>query len=292
MYAPLLALLTACCIGVGEFSAHYPLRHVRALPGAFYSTAIQLILLIIAVLIVGDWGVTDWRGPAILMVAGVFHPGLFFILLLLSVDRLGPARGFTLKSTSPLFGVALAIMFLGERPTLHIWLGLFLVVGGIMYLTVERSARPVSKWAALYPLGAAFVSGLAPSLWKVGIQYLKNPLSGPLFTVIGGVAALLVANTLFSKKTEGGFWLTASPVKGMLLFLPMGALGAVAWVSYYSALTYGSVSEVMPLVQTAPLVSLLLSRLLLGESERVNLRLVISAVCIVLGAVLIILGRA
>ncbi len=113
MYAPLFALLTAFCIGSGDFSSHYGLRRVKALPGAFFSTGFQVIVLFIALLVLGRWESTDWRGPAILLIAGILHPGLFYFFLLMAVNRLGPARAITLKGTAPLFGVTLAISFPG-----------------------------------------------------------------------------------------------------------------------------------------------------------------------------------
>lgn len=291
MRAPLFALLTAFCLGAGDFSSHYGLRRVRPLTGAFFIICFQLLTLSAALLIRGRWDIPDWRGPIFFLVSGVLHPGVFFFFLLTAIQRLGPARAITLKSTSPFFGVAMAVLFLAERPSPSVLLGVFLVVGGVMYLTADRRLGGDVP-GLLYVVAAAFFSGLGPVLAKAGLGALNDTMLGPLFAMTGGAVTLFLGNTVFVGSREGAFWLRAPSAKAVLLFLPMGVLGALGWIFYYTALTYGSVSVVIPLVQTAPFVTLLLSRLLVQEQERVTLRLVISAVFIFLGAVLIALGRA
>jgi transporter family protein len=114
---------------------------------------------------------------------------------------------------------------------------------------------------------------------------------GPFFAVIGGILTLFIGNTILARRT-GGAWFRTTSLKGVLLFLPMGVLGGMGWIFYYTALTHGSVSQVLPLVQLAPFFAILYSRLFIQEQERVNLRLIFSAAAIVLGAVLITMGRA
>lgn len=289
--APVLALITSLCIGSADFSSHYGLRRVKALQGAFFSVCFQLLTILTVLLVRGEWEIEDWRGPTFFFLAGILHPGVFFVFLLLSIDRLGPARAVTLKGASPLFGVAIAVIFLGERPTLLIYLGLFLVVGGVMYLTAEPGNRIGLRKELAFPFIAAFFSGLAPNLAKVALGYMDDPTLGVGFGVAGGLVTLFIANTISAGKQEDGFWLRASSVKAAFLFSPMGILAGLGFITYYSALTVGSVSVVVPLVHTAPFVAILLSRLLIQEHEGINLRVVVSAVTVVLGAALITLGR-
>ncbi|MFQ5914615.1 MAG: DMT family transporter [Nitrospinota bacterium] len=290
--APVLALITALCIGSADFSSHYALRHVRALPGTFFSISFQLFTLLVILLIRGKWDVGDWRGPAFFILVGILHPGIFFLFLLMAIDRLGPARAITLKGTSPFFGVAIAIIFLGERPNFPIYLGLFLVAGGVMYLTSERgSGIRLSRNLAL-PLIAAFFGGLAPNLAKVALGYMNDAPMGAACVVFGGLVAMFLCNTLLAGKVDGKFWLRATASRAVFLFAPMGMLGAFGFITYFTALKFGSVAVVIPLVQTAPFVAVLLSRVLIQEQERVNLQLLVSVVSIVLGAVLITMGRA
>ncbi|MBI2880025.1 MAG: DMT family transporter [Candidatus Tectomicrobia bacterium] len=290
--APVFALVTALCIGTADFSSHYGLRHVRALSGAFFSVCFQWLTLGVILSIRGKWEIGDWRGPAIFFLQGMLHPGIFFVFLFLSIARLGPARAITLKGTSPFFSVAIALFFLGERPSPAIYVGLFLVAGGVMSLTAERGGRVRLGKELAFPLIAAFLSGVGPNLAKLALRYMNDPPLGVLFGVSGAMATLFIANTVLSGKVGGRFWLRASPFGHVLLFCPMGTLAAFGFIAYYTALSLGSVAVVAPLVQTAPFVAILLSRLLIQEQEGVNLRLVFSAVAVVLGAALITTGRA
>lgn len=160
-----------------------------------------------------------------------------------------------------------------------------------MYLTSEKRERISSKWGFVFPLTAAFLSGLAPNFAKVGLRYLPNPMLGPFFAIAGGIVALAVINTFFSRG-EGGFsWLLKSSPRGILMFIPMGILASVGHIFYFTALIYGPVSQVLPLVHTAPFIAILLSRILIQEHERVNFRLILSALCIFSGVVLITSGK-
>ncbi|MDP6619639.1 MAG: EamA family transporter [Nitrospinota bacterium] len=291
MEAPLFALLTAFCIGSADFSSHYGLRHLKPMQGGFFMVCIQLVTILAAILLFRDWTVPDWRGPVYYILAGVFHPGLFFYVLLNAVERNGPARTVTFKATAPLFGVAIAFLVLGERPTLAVYVGLFLVVGGVMRLSSGGGGLMVRGRGIFYLLAAAFIGGLMPNLAKFGLKYLDDPVMGPFFAVIGGILTLFIGNTILARRT-GGAWFRTTSLKGVLLFLPMGVLGGMGWIFYYTALTHGSVSQVLPLVQLAPFFAILYSRLFIQEQERVNLRLIFSAAAIVLGAVLITMGRA
>ncbi len=291
MEAPLFALLTAFCVGSADFSAHYGLRHLRPMQGGFFSVCVQLVTIFVAIALFRDWTVPDWRGPVYFILAGVFHPGLFFFVLLSAVERNGPARTITFKATSPLFGVALAFLALGERPTLIVYVGLFLLVGGVVRLSMESGGLMVRGRGIVYLLAAAFIGGLMPNMAKYGLQYLDDPVMGPFFAVIGGILTLFIGNTILARRT-GEAWFRTSSLKGVLLFIPMGVLGGMGWIFYFTALTHGSVSQVLPLVQMAPFFAILLSRLLIQEPERINLRLVVSAAVIVAGAVLITMGRA
>ncbi len=290
--APLLALVAALFIGSADFSSHYAMRRIRALPGAFFSLLFQLITLAVVLLIRGDWEVGGPWGPAFFGLVGFLHPGAFVVFLLTAVGRLGPARAQTLKGTSPFFGVAIAILFLGERPNLPIYLGLFLVAGGVMYLTSESSGRIGMRKDVVFPLTAAFLAGLFPTLAKVGLRHMNDPALGAACAIAGGAAAVFLTNTFWTGSANGRFWLWAHPLKDASLFIPMGVLGSLGYFIYFTALQTGAVAVVIPLVHASPFVGILLSRILIQAHEGVNPRLIVTAVAVVLGAALITLGRA
>ena len=211
--------------------------------GGFFSVCFQLVTILLAILIFKDWDIPDWRGPVYFILAGVFHPGLFFYVLLNAVERNGPARTVTFKATAPLFGVALAFLVLGERPNPAVYVGLFLVVSGVMYLTSGSGGMMGTGRGVFYLVGAAFIGGLMPNLAKYGLKYIEDPIMGPPFAVLGGIVTLFIGNTILAWRSGEAWFRSCSPM-GVLLFLPMGILGGMGWIFYYTALSYGSVSQV------------------------------------------------
>jgi transporter family protein len=282
----------AVLIGTGEFSARFGLRYVRPLSGVFLGICYQLLTMVVILSIRGGWSVPDWRGPALFFVVGILHPGAYFLALLTAIDRLGPARAITVRGTSPLFGVALAVLFLAERPDVLIYLGLICIAGGVMFLTAGGGGKKVQRRDWGFALMAAFFSGLAPTVTKAALGYMNDPLLGVFFAIVGGLLSILIANTLIERKSRGPFWIRSIPAKAVWLFLPMGVLTGLAYITWFVALSVGTVSVVVPLVQSSPFIAIFLSRFLLQSEERVDSRLIFSALSIVAGAILVTLGRA
>ena len=292
MYAPAFALSAAVLVGVSEFSAHFGLRHVKPLAGVFLATCYQLLTLLAVLSIRGTWEVADWRGAGLFFVVGIIHPGAYFLALLTAMRRMGPARAITVRASSPFFAVALAVMFLAERPSVQVYLGLVLIVGGVMVLTAGGGGKRVRGAVWLFAFLAAFCSGLAPALTKVALGYGGDPVLGVLFAIAGGLVSIVIANTAIEGRNPDMFWMRAIPRRAVLLFLPMGVLSALAYIAWFVALSLGTVSVVAPLVQCSPLVAIVMSRIFLQAEERINSGLIVSALSIVAGAALVTWGRA
>lgn len=294
MYAVAFALLGAVLVGVGEFSAHFGLRHVRPLFGVFLGSCYQVLTLLVVLAIRGTWDPGDWRGAALFFLVGIFHPGAYFVALLNAIDRLGPARAITVRATSPVFAVALAVLFLAERPSVLVCLGLPMIVGAVMFLTKGGGGKGgrVRRADWLFAVSAAFFSGLAPVLIKAALRYGGDPVLGVLFTMMGGLTSIVIANSVLEGKTAGPFWVRRIPARAVLLFLPLGVLTGLAFITVFLALSLGTVSVVMPLLQSSPLIAILMSRTFLRSEERVDFRLILCAAAVVLGAALVTLGRA
>jgi len=61
------------------------------------------------------------------------------------IQMLGPNRVAALYPTIIVFGSALAILFLGERPQWFHLIGTVLIVGGVLYATWNAQARTPSE---------------------------------------------------------------------------------------------------------------------------------------------------
>ncbi|HET7141615.1 MAG TPA: DMT family transporter [Candidatus Limnocylindria bacterium] len=83
-----------------------------------------------------------WASIGYLMVFGSI---LAFVFLQIGVARIGAARASAFTLLVPLFGVALSIAFLGERPTLLAMAGGVVVLAGLWLIQTDRATTPAPE---------------------------------------------------------------------------------------------------------------------------------------------------
>lgn len=292
MDALAFALLAAAIIGVGEFSAHFGLRRVKPLTGVCLATGYAIPALLIILIFRGQWEVGAWQGLALFVLVGILHPGGYFFALFNAIQRIGPSRAITIRATSPLFTVFFAVAFLDERPTFHVYLGVVLLVSGVMFLSLGGEKIKANRTGWYFGLLASFFSGLAPTFTKGALLYWNDPVLGVFFAILSGFLFIAVINSFLERNLENGLWITSIPYKAYLFFLPTGILTGAAYSAWFFALSLGPVSTVIPIVQMSPLFAILMARIFLQKEERVDARLVVSALVVIGGAALIAMGRA
>lgn len=89
--------------------------------------------------------IIDLKTVLICLYLAIFPSVLAYICYNRSIQLLGPNRVAALYPTIVLFGSALAIGFLGERPQWYHLVGTVLIVGGVLYATRQsRTAAPAT----------------------------------------------------------------------------------------------------------------------------------------------------
>lgn len=223
--------------------------------------------------------------------AGVAGLCLARVSLFKSVEQIGASRTSPVVASNVLFATLFAYAFLGERVTPTHLLGIGLIVGGVALLSWETTSRGeanAGSWreqgvTLAYPIAAAVLIGIEPIFVTIGLA------EGT--TVLAGLAAMMLAGTL----GFAGYWLasrTTLQVRGtdaaLRWYLAAGLATTVGFTSYLLALETATVVVVMPILQTNPLLVLLLSALFLPTRlERISRRLVVAACVIVLGATIV-----
>ncbi|MBI2879957.1 MAG: DMT family transporter [Candidatus Tectomicrobia bacterium] len=289
----LLAFLSAFFYGSADTSYRFTLRRVPPLLLAVIYTGTQLA---ITGVIVGlrPRAALDPAGIAWFALGGVFNPALFMLFFFAGVRRMGSARAATLKATAPIFAVAAAVAILGERPRWPQYGGAVSVAAGVMALYGE-GARGDWPWgAAVFPLLAAFSTGFASVLFKLGLGRVPDPYLG-LFVALAACAAILVPVWAYKSARRDPIALPApaafsSPKeKARTAFLAL--LSSVVSIGgnlfLFLALDAGRVSTVFPLIQCSPLVVLFYSAVFLRSLERPTGRLFLGVALILAGAYLV-----
>lgn len=133
--------------------------------------------------------------------------------------------------------------------------------------------------------GLALAAGMAYGLNAVLIRQTVSAFGAPLVGSSIALAMGVVSLGLLAWITRGGVSEGKRLPRRAIVFLLISGLGSAIGVgSNFVALSLAPVVVVSPITATNPLITILLSRLFLQRSERVNLRVVLGG-CLVVGGI-------
>ena len=259
----------------------------NAMTGSFISlsmsAAVLWLLLIISVPLSALWT------PAIFIfiAAGFFAPGIGRTLSYVGIERIGVARSVPIVNSSPIFASIFAVIFLGETWVLQNIVGTFLVILGVVTLSMVRRAE--GKWRKrdiVYPVVGAVAFGASAILRKAGLEFIGIPVLAAAVTA--GAAALLSFCLL---QIQGGKQAIKLTSKSAGWLFAAALFNTAAMLSVFYALSHGKVVIVEPLVSSNPVLTLLFTAIFLRDLEALNLRVLIGALLTVTGTILVVLVK-
>lgn len=281
------ALLAAFLFALGPQFQNIALTEIDGRTGTAISIASSCLYLWLMAPFLMDW--SHWLNPGVLIFAliGLIRPALSANLGVAGMRHLGPTLTSTLSSTTPLFGTALGVLWLGEVLTTETAVGTLGIVVAIVVLAQRRKGVPATwpLWALALPIGAAMIRSLGHALSKIGMEFIPDPYFAAL---VGFTVSMMVTGGL--RSTQRG----AEPIRwrtrGPALFALAGLCFASAILSLNHALLHGTVVSVVPIVAASPVFTMMLT-VLLFRRERLTPR-IFAAVLLVVGSVIVIaLGR-
>lgn len=207
------------------------------------------------------------------------------------IEKIGSSRTEPIKASQPLHATVIAVIVLGETVGALHFVGILLVMLGVGVISWETAHDNPGKlpkkqlWFGLaFGLGAALFYGVEPMFAKLGF--------GQGTPGLVGLAVKTFAATL-------GFfgylwWRNALPSLSKLRtndtkwYVAAGIANSAFLMSYYAALEISPVAVVVPIVQTSPLMVVLLSFAFLPRRlEQVTWKLTAAAAVVVAGAVMV-----
>jgi len=281
-----LALLSSVFLGTAVVLANVGLRYLHPARGALVSipsTTLLFWLLAPFLLHGGGWNATAF---SIFAAVGVVFPAVVTLLNFASNRITGPTIAGTVSSTTPLFAVLVAIVFLREPLTVPAAVGTAAIVLGVIAFTArgEKTSREWAAWAILLPLAGAAIRGGAQAAVKGGLVLWPEPFVAVLVGyTVSCVTIFAASRTLVPRD--------AAPLnrRGVVWFMAVGFCNGAGMLAMYAALARSPVSVVSPLAATYPLFTLALSALFLRE-ERFGARVLAGVALTVAGV--IVLARA
>jgi uncharacterized membrane protein len=217
------------------------------------------------------------------VVAGIFSPALVRWLYFISLDRIGPSVSSSILATGPAYTAVMALVFLKERITLQIGLGIIVIIGGIVIferdLNNKKEIARHNRKDLAFPLLAALLFSFAVVLRKMGLNILDSPIFG---VTVGFVTSLAfyAGMCLVSKKLRASISIAK---KDLPYFCGAGIFLTAAWLIMFYALSIGDAIVVTPLANLHPLVVLVLSYFFLGKIEKITKGILLGACVVVVG---------
>ena len=127
--------LSACLLwGLGTVMLKPAITHMTSVQANSIRLPLAALVLFLA---------RSWTGPVvrirdidrralfIVAVSGIIGMGIGSMLYVMAIARIGPAKMATLGSVSPVFGLVMAVIFLKEKVTLRLVMGVGLCVVGV-----------------------------------------------------------------------------------------------------------------------------------------------------------------
>ena len=191
-----------------------------------------------------------------------------------------------MSSTQPLIATTLAVVFLGESPTLPTILGTCCIVGGVTLLS-SRSKEQAKKmtWQprdVFFPLFAGLLFASRDAVVRGAMFTLNNPY------IAATTAATTSAIMLMTYLCVGRRWRDLVISRPNFLFLLFSGLCAGFFYFFlFNALSVGSVVVVSPLTGSAPVFVLFFSIAFVSDHESITVRLILGGLIVMFGGSLI-----
>ena len=214
---------------------------------------------------------------------GLFRPALSINLSVAGVKHMGPTLTSGLAATAPIITAFFAIALLDEILTLPIAIGTGGVIAGIVLTAIKPAGgqpRGWPLWAMLFPLGAAFFRAVGYPVTMIGFKELPDAFFAGL---VSYSVSLLVALSIFKiqRRTFASFsW-------GYGWFALAGMINGISIYSLNTALKFGQLLTVAPVVDCSPLFTMLMGWLIF-KREIITWRLVMSISLMISGIIVVV----
>ena len=276
------ALLTAICFGLNAVLVRKGMKESTPVTATLTVTAVQVTIL--SILLLFDLPELNWTAIIYFVLAGFFAAILGRTMNYLSIDKLGVPISTSLTGTNPIFALILAVLFLGEKVSIATMLGTLLVVVGIALMSGWGSENKLNTKDLVLPLASAFFYACSSAVRKVGLNILPESVLG---AVVGALTSLIAYPILLRLMGRSGEFKLSR--KALPWLIGGGIATSTAWIGMFTATQMGSVSVVSAIIGANPLFGLILSAVMLRDTERITRQVALGSVLIVVAVIMITL---
>ena len=283
MFAEIVAILSAMGWAGDSVLVRFGLRRSNIFAAMLISYAVSITC--VWSYLIATTSLEFLKSPAMIyyLISGCLQPLFARALFYEGITRIGVARAGPLRACEPLFAAAAAVTFLGEKPGIVVYFGTVLIVGSVWVISGRQEGE--KNWRlidATLPIGAAMISTVSQTLRKQALKIIPDPFVA--VAIVTTVSLLLLLGFIFTTKRTEQLRMTRDSFG---FFVCAALIATAAQIANFIALGRGQMSAIIPLLNTSPLFTVVLSAVFLRKLETVNLRIVIGAILMVAGVGLI-----
>ena len=214
-------------------------------------------------------------------VVGLLNSGIPFALYCFALLTIPTGLSAILNATAPLFGAAVAWLWLNDRLNASRVLGLIIGLLGVVLLAWDKTSVNPSGGSSLLAIGACLLACLC---YGTAASFTKRYLMGlpPLLTAAGSQLGAALALAL------PALWLWPAHMPGVHSWLSLLALGVLctglAYILYFRLIEHAGPARALAVTFVVPVFAVLYGVVFLGE--HVTTWMLVCAAVIVCGTAL------
>ena len=305
IFGALLALASAFSFSVNFILVRRGIADAgaTAAQGAFITVLLGVPFGLVSVLVTGqlfNFGQIAPESYLLLAAAGIVHFGIGRYCNYRGIAAIGAPRAATIQAIAVPYSIVMAMVLLGERPTILMYAGIALILGSPA-LMIDRGKRPAPAGAATasgapvvemrmaegytFSLLAAAAYGTSPILIRAAVEGATNVAAIGTFVAYVGASAMLMATLALPTQRH---LVGAINFRYMRLFGGAGFAVFFAQLLRFFALAIADVSIVNPLMRMIGVFTLILSYLINRRLERITLGVVLGVLVSFAGSALLV----
>jgi len=279
--------------------------------GLFLTLVVNNIINLIAIivmLIISGPVTLNLPGILFFVFGGLFNScigrGMFFN----SIGYIGAARAGAIKGITPLFVILGGVLVLGETLTFVSWLGVGVLIAGVMVISIDSLKNGVALWLCIDTTGKNSVGksgdikgklkkgiviclisciffAIGNVFRKAGVNFLPNSIIG---VSVGSFASLITFSAYMAVNSEKEQMLATlkAPQKDYIL---AGVASGGALYCLFLSLKIIPVTIANSLAASEPVFTIAISSIFLGRQDAITWKTVIGGLLIFAGAVILVI---
>lgn len=229
---------------------------------------------------------------AYLGLSGVLQLVVGRIFAYSSIKLIGASRASQLTGTQVIFATIMSVGILQEEINLILVTGILAIFLGAVFISFSSppgeidGGIPAKRFSTGLSLGllGGFTWGLSQLFAREGVRGFRSPIMSSFISYLFAISTLVVIMPFVSNREGLKLKLTQT-----ICLFGSGTLTVFAFLAHYMALRLASIVTVNPIVSTSPLITLIVSYLLIRNIEFIGKKVLFGAIAVVFGAAIIAL---